>query len=76
MCMTAVVSEKGQVTIPKELRIRLGIGPGSLLNFEEDHGCLVARKKVNEDPVSRWRGKGKLPMGNSVESYIETIRER
>jgi AbrB family looped-hinge helix DNA binding protein len=30
------VTEKGQVTIPKEIRDRLGIGPGSEIEFVED----------------------------------------
>ncbi|MFO1221016.1 MAG: AbrB/MazE/SpoVT family DNA-binding domain-containing protein [Burkholderiaceae bacterium] len=33
MSNTAIVSEKGQVTLPKPLRDRLGIGPGSRLAF-------------------------------------------
>jgi AbrB family looped-hinge helix DNA binding protein len=30
------VTSKGQVTIPKEIRDRLGIGPGSEIDFVED----------------------------------------
>ena len=30
------VTEKGQVTIPKQIRDRLGIGPGSEVDFVED----------------------------------------
>jgi antitoxin PrlF len=33
MIATAVVSEKGQVTLPKRLRDQLGIQPGSRLSF-------------------------------------------
>lgn len=33
MPTTAVVSEKGQVTLPKTMRDRLGIVPGSQLEF-------------------------------------------
>jgi AbrB family looped-hinge helix DNA binding protein len=49
--MKSVVSEKGQVTIPKELRDRLGIRPGQVLDFEAERGRLVARKVTTEDPV-------------------------
>lgn len=49
--MKSVVSEKGQVTIPKELRDRLGIRPGQVLDFEAERGRLVARKVTAEDPV-------------------------
>ena len=44
--MKSVVSEKGQVTIPKALRDRLGIKPGEVLDFEEEAGRLVARKML------------------------------
>lgn len=33
MSTTATVSDKGQVTVPKSLRDRLGIRPGSRLEF-------------------------------------------
>jgi antitoxin PrlF len=33
--MKAVVAERGQVTIPKRLRDRLGIRPGTVLEFQE-----------------------------------------
>ena len=54
--MNAVVAERGQVTIPKRLRDRLGIGPGSVVDFEEDRGRLVLVKVVSNDPVSRVLG--------------------
>jgi len=44
MKQTAVVGEKGQVTIPKPLRRSLGITPGTELRFEERDGALFARR--------------------------------
>jgi antitoxin PrlF len=56
--MKATVSEKGQVTIPKALRTKLGIGPGAVLEFEEDRGRLIGRKASQRNPVdevwARW----------------------
>jgi len=49
--MKSVVSEKGQITIPKSLRERLGIKPGQVLDFCEDKGTLIARKMKEEDPI-------------------------
>lgn len=59
--MKTVVSEKGQVTIPKRLRERLGIRAGEVLDFEEDHGRLVATKLTTRDAVDELFGvlKGK-----------------
>jgi antitoxin PrlF len=54
--MRAIVSEKGQVTIPKPLRERLGIQPGQVLDFDEEEGRLVARKIGERDPVDAVYG--------------------
>lgn len=44
MSVTAVVSEKGQVTLPKALRDRLDIVPGARLSFDLDaDGTLRVR---------------------------------
>ncbi len=59
--MNARVSEKGQVTIPKPLRDRLGIRPGEVLSFEEEGGRLIARKSGNRDPIDALYGTLELP---------------
>ena len=73
--MKAVVSEKGQVTIPKALREKLGIRAGSVMDFEAVSGKLVGVKKAVEDPFSRWAGKGKLPGNIGVDAYLKMVRE-
>ncbi len=54
--MKARVAERGQVTIPKPLRERLGVKPGTVLEFSEDHGRLIAVKSGSVDPVSAVYG--------------------
>ena len=54
--MKATVAERGQVTIPKALRDRLGIKPGTMLEFREEGGALVATKAPSADPVERVYG--------------------
>lgn len=54
--MKAVVSEKGQVTIPKALRDRLGIKAGQELEFVEERGRLVATKASTTDAVENVYG--------------------
>ncbi len=58
--MKAVVSEKGQVTIPKRIREGLGIRPGEVLIFREERGQLVVVKESKEDPVQKVYGILKL----------------
>ncbi len=72
--MKATVSEKGQVTIPKALRTKLGIRPGAVLDFEADRGRLIARKAPQQDVLDDVYGT--LKMDESVDDFIERIRGR
>lgn len=71
--MKSVVSEKGQVTIPKALRDRLGIRPGQVLDFEEDHGKLVGRKADNDFAEMRAL-YGSLNVPYTTDEMIEMMR--
>lgn len=70
--MKATVSDKGQVTIPKRLRDRLGIKPGQVLEFEERRGELVARKAMTVSPVSSMYGV--LDLGVSTDQFLDELR--
>jgi antitoxin PrlF len=54
--MKSRVAERGQVTIPKALRDRLGVVPGTTLEFSEVRGRLVAVKTTPADPVAKVYG--------------------
>lgn len=73
--MNAILSEKGQITIPKPIREDLGLTAGSVLDFQEENGRIFIRKVIAENPISAWRGKGRLPGGDSVEDYLSKIRD-
>lgn len=70
--MLSTVSEKGQITVPKRLRERLGIHPGDRLELVEDAGRLVATKAVTGDPVAAVYGI--LDLGVSTDEAIHTLR--
>jgi len=70
--MKSVVSEKGQVTIPKPLRDRLGIRPGQVLDFEEDKGRLVACKAPVEDSLVEVYGI--LKLDRSTDDLMSELR--
>lgn len=70
--MKVTVSEKGQVTIPKQLRDRLGIEPGQQLEFSEEDGRLVARKvRPSAGIDAAW---GILALDVSVDTFVEELR--
>ena len=73
--MTSTISEKGQVTIPKPVRDKLGLRPGTIINFEAEHGKLVATKQMAQDVFKKWRGRGKLPRHLSVDDYLTLVRD-
>jgi antitoxin PrlF len=53
MLMLATVTDKGQVTVPKEVRDRAGIAPGSRLDFEvmDDGNLRVRVLKRGAEPL-------------------------
>ena len=59
--MAVTVTRKGQVTIPKRVRDRLGINPGSQVDFElaEDGRAFlrrVGKARVRPSRFERMRG--------------------
>jgi antitoxin PrlF len=72
--MKSVMSEKGQVTIPKPLRDRLGLKAGTVVEFHAENGRLVATKSLAEDVFRKWRGRGRLPGALSVDEYLRVSR--
>ena len=61
------VTEKGQITIPKELRNALGIGAGTEVEFERRKDAIVVRKARAATTrgtrvAARLRGRGDVEM--------------
>lgn len=73
--MKAIVSEKGQVTIPKRIRLEYGLEAGTVLDFVEEDGAILVRKVVPTHPIRQWRGRGKLPGTARVDDFLDGIRE-
>ncbi len=70
--MKATVAERGQVTIPKELRDKLGIQAGTVLTFSAENGKLIVKKLSADDPVTRTYGC--LGRGLSSDHLIAQLR--
>jgi AbrB family looped-hinge helix DNA binding protein len=74
------IGERGQVTIPKEIRSQFGLGPETEVEFHIVKGAIVlkkARKKLN---LAKWKGRcggAFTKLGyTSVDRFIEDIRRR
>ena len=72
------LGERGQVTIPKKLRVRFGMKPHDEVVFLESKGELILRKKqppAVESRLRRWIGH-LGSMRESVDEFIEDVRGR
>lgn len=72
--MKAKVADRGQVTIPKALRTKLGLAPGTVLDFEAQDGRLVAVKVQARGPVDAVYGA--LGRGRSTDALVGKLRDR
>ena len=76
------VTTKGQVTIPKEIRERMGIGPGSEVEFVEKDADIVLEKRADTPQERRqsfeeWAASvaGTIDtMGMDGKEYIDWLR--
>lgn len=71
--MKAKVAERGQVTIPKKLRKKLGIRPGTVLDFSDIEDKLVAVKSNTLDDVDQVYGS--LGSGRRSDEIITDLRD-
>jgi looped-hinge helix DNA binding domain, AbrB family len=72
--ITARVTSKGQVTIPKEIRERLGVHPGEDVGFEERDNLLVISKVVTKSPFDKWVGRLKHLEGQRSDDLVRETR--
>jgi len=70
----AKVTSKGQVTIPKEVREKLGVHPGEAVGFEEKDGVLVMTKAVITSPFDKWVGRLTHLKGKRSDDLVKEAR--
>jgi antitoxin PrlF len=76
--MPVTVTRKGQVTIPKPVRDRLGIHPGSKVDFEvaEDGRAFLHRVGKRAAKPSRFeRMRGTATAGLSTDEIMALTRD-
>lgn len=68
------VTSKGQITIPKEIRRRMGVGPGDKVEFKEAEGKFVLAKRVERSPFEQYIGYLKKKRGRKSDEIIAELR--
>jgi antitoxin PrlF len=74
---TSPISSKGQVTIPLEIRSRLGVGAGDRIEFAVEGDVTVIRpSRDNPDPFEKQMGiLGPFPGGEAgIKAWIDDMR--
>ena len=71
----AKLTSKGQITVPRDIRRRLGVRAGDKLEFE-DKGEVVQVKAVRDGSVfEKYRGIGTPGIGSGRKAIQKWIRE-
>ena len=74
------IGERGQVTIPKEIRDRFALGPETEVEFRVVKGSIVLKKAPKKLALRRWKGRCKdsfAQLGySSVDTFVDDVRGR
>jgi AbrB family looped-hinge helix DNA binding protein len=78
MTYSSVISSKGQVTVPQEIRIRLGLKEGDRVEFVVEEGNTIIRPvRPAENPFEPYAGalKGAFPDGvRQINAWMDEMR--
>jgi antitoxin PrlF len=71
------ITAQGQVSVPAAVRQKLGVGPGSVLEWEEDGGKVVVRRsgKYTSEDIRRKLFPDGPPRRRSLEEMEEAIAQ-
>ncbi len=70
------VTAQGQISVPAEVRRKLGIGPGSILEWEEEGDAIVVRKagQYSSQDIHRAIFANATPTAKKVDEFDTGVR--
>jgi antitoxin PrlF len=74
---SSTISSKGQITVPQEIRKRLGLEPGDRVEFVVEEGRTVLRPaRSDANPFEKYIGiAGPFPGGDEgIKAWIDDMR--
>lgn len=74
------IGERGQVTIPKEIRERFGLGVDTEVEFRVVSGTILLNKAPKKLALRKWKGRSRGSFDelgySSVDRFIDDVRGR
>ena len=72
------LTAQGQISVPAGIRRRLGIGPGSILEWDEEGDEIVVRRsaRFTSEDIHRALFPRQAPESRTVDEMKEGIRRR
>lgn len=71
----ARITSKGQITVPREIRRALGVGPGDHLLFEKGERGMSVRPVRTKSPFAKYRGAGHGGRNSGRKAVVRRVRE-
>ena len=74
---SSTISSKGQVTVPQEIRNRIGLSPGDRVEFVVENGQTLIRPLRSEiNPFEKYKGALKSFRGRKeINAWISEMRD-
>jgi AbrB family looped-hinge helix DNA binding protein len=74
------IGERGQVTIPKEIREQFGLVPETDVEFRVVNGSIVLKKRPKKLNFGKWKGRCRQSFSelgySSIDSFVDDLRGR
>ena len=70
------LTAQGQVSVPAVVRRRLGVGPGAVLEWNEEGGAIVVRRagRYSSEDVHRALFPKRAPKAKTLDQLKEGVR--
>ena len=70
------VTAQGQISLPAEVRRKLGIGPGSVLEWDEEGDAVIVRKagRYSSEDIHRAIFSKRIPTPRKLEEFDKGVR--
>jgi len=71
------ITAQGQISVPAGVRQKLGVGPGSVVEWDEDGEDIVVRRSVrfSSEDIHRALFPGEAPKPHTVGDMRQGIRQ-